>query len=114
MHAVGFQETARAESQVIAYNTKRPSTAQSFSSNISDLVPLLLSWVEKADGSPQEVFQAQVCIAWIHWVLNEHELAASRLPQDFGETFDSITSDGQGLSPWTQICLVKGCYIKSE
>lgn len=58
------------------------------------------------------MFQAQICLGWVHWALNEPALAAARLPRDFGETLNTLTSSGEELSSWTKVCLVKGCYIK--
>lgn len=113
-HTADYLEIARAESRVATYHKDRPPTDQSSSSNLHELVPSLLSIVEKPDASPQEILQTQACLGWIHWTLDEPGIAASRLPDDFGETANSISGDGQELSPWTRVCLVKGCYFKSE
>jgi hypothetical protein len=68
--------------------------------------------IDNNDGSPQELLQAQVCLGWIHWVLNEPGLSAARLPKDFTATIDSLASGGEQPTPWTEVCIVKGCYIK--
>ncbi|OJJ41404.1 hypothetical protein ASPWEDRAFT_23497 [Aspergillus wentii DTO 134E9] len=109
-----FLDTVNVESQVAAHVRKRSNVQPSSpsTSNLSELIPSLLSTIEKADGSPQEVFQAQVCLGWVHWTLNEPGLAVARLPKDFGATVSNLSDDGQELSPWTEVCLVKGCYIK--
>ncbi|KAE8150399.1 hypothetical protein BDV25DRAFT_154519 [Aspergillus avenaceus] len=109
-------EVASAEYQLVKIppqrsSSSRPSSASSTSA-LSELVPSLLSTVERAEGSPQDVLQAQVCLAWLHWVLDEPALAASRLPDNFGQTLTDLTSTGEELSPWTKVCLVKGCYFK--
>ncbi|KAF4257216.1 hypothetical protein CNMCM8812_003129 [Aspergillus fumigatus] len=107
-----FLQVATAESQIAHYNQKRPSTAQSSSSSSSslpELIPPLLSTIENEDGSPEELFQAQVCLGWLHWSLSEPGLAAAHLPKDFGEVADKL---GENISPWTEVCLVKGCYMK--
>ncbi|KAL1968970.1 hypothetical protein VTN77DRAFT_804 [Rasamsonia byssochlamydoides] len=113
-------ETANAEIQVVAHvNNKRPSTAKGQTapvqvSNLSDLIPALLAAIEAAEGTPQEVFQAKVCLAWIHWTQSEPALAISHLPNDFDDATISALSDGtQGLTKWTEVCIVKACYIKS-
>ncbi|KKK16654.1 hypothetical protein ARAM_005762 [Aspergillus rambellii] len=89
----------------------RPASASP--SSLPELIPSLLSTIEKADGSNQELFQAEVCLGWVHFTLNEPGLAVARLPKDFDETLNNLTTVGDELSPWTKICLVKGCYIKA-
>ncbi|KAJ9207122.1 hypothetical protein DTO164E3_396 [Paecilomyces variotii] len=110
-------QVASAESQVVAYINSRPSTAAtsnsgSASTQLSELIPTLLSVIEEAQGTPQDIFQAQVCLGWVHWVLSEPALAAARLPKDFYATVQTLSGEGEALSPWTEVCLVKGCYIK--
>ncbi|RMJ28384.1 filamentation protein Rhf1 [Aspergillus sp. HF37] len=108
-----FIKTASADSQIAAHIQQIPSTAQPSSQpNLHELIPSLLSAIEKEDGSQQDKFQAQVSLGWVHWTLNEPGLAVGRLPKDFATTIDGLSHDGQELSPWTEACLVKGCYIK--
>ncbi|KAL4928681.1 putative filamentation protein (Rhf1) [Aspergillus undulatus] len=116
-HKTCFLDVARAEHQIITHSHKSLSAAQppsssSSSSGFSELIPSLLSTIEKADGTKQELFQAQVCLGWVHYTLNEPALAASRLPKDFKEELDYLTSTGDELSPWSRVCFAKGCYIK--
>ncbi|KAJ5146293.1 uncharacterized protein N7515_000857 [Penicillium bovifimosum] len=107
-------QTATGESRVIAYIQQKSSGDSSTASpNLVELIPALLMTIENNDGSPQELFQAQVCLGWIHWVLNEPSLSAARLPKDFTATIDSLTSGGEPLTSWTEVCIVKGCYIKA-
>lgn len=97
---------------MIAYLQQQSAGDSSSSPNLVELIPALLVTIENNDGSPQELLQAQVCLGWIHWVLNEPALSAARLPKDFAETVESIASGGEQPTPWTEVCLVKGCYIK--
>ncbi|OJJ48870.1 hypothetical protein ASPZODRAFT_139827 [Penicilliopsis zonata CBS 506.65] len=119
-HRKCYIETAAAESKIVAQVKGRPSTARPTSSTptssvLSELIPSLLSIIETADGSPQDIFQAQACLAWLHWTLNEPGLALARLPKDYGDTVNSLsTTGGEELSPWTEVCLVRACYIKGE
>ncbi|KAJ5198828.1 Tetratricopeptide-like helical [Penicillium cf. griseofulvum] len=107
-------QTATAESRVIAYLQQKSSGDSSSSSpNLVELIPALLMTIESHDGSPQELLQAQVCLGWIHWALNEPGLSAARLPKDFAATVDSLASGGEQPTSWTEVCLVKGCYIKA-
>ncbi|KAJ5833726.1 hypothetical protein N7474_002037 [Penicillium riverlandense] len=107
-------QTATAESRVIVYLQHKASAETTKPSpNLLELIPALLVTIGNNDGSPQEILQAQVCLGWVHWALNEPALAAARLPKDFAATVSSLTGDGQALTPWTEVCLVKGCYIKA-
>ncbi|RAL10027.1 putative filamentation protein (Rhf1) [Aspergillus homomorphus CBS 101889] len=108
-------EVASAEYQIASHIHKEASTPRSTSasSSLHELVPPLLSTVNRAEGPKQEVFQAQVCLGWVHWTLNEPTLATSRFPANFGETIHDLESAGEELSPWTQACLVKACYLKA-
>ncbi|KAJ5562852.1 Tetratricopeptide-like helical [Penicillium sp. DV-2018c] len=107
-------QTATAESRVIAYLQQKSSgDASTASPNLVELIPALLMTIENNEGSPQELLHAQVCLGWIHWVLNEPSLSAVRLPKDFAATIDSLANGEEHLSSWTEVCMVKGCYIKA-
>ncbi|PWY70247.1 TPR-like protein [Aspergillus heteromorphus CBS 117.55] len=109
-------EVASAEYQVASHLHKHPFTSRpsSASSGLHDLIPPLLSTVNRAEGPKQDVFQAQVCLGWVHWTLNEMGLAAARFPSDFGETVNELENVGDVISPWTKTCLVKACYLKGS
>lgn len=117
-HETCLIETATAELQVVAHVKKKPLALKATNStsptpsNLWELIPSLLSTVDKAGNSEQAALQAQVCLGWVHWTLNEPGLAATRLPKDFAATVDSLSTSKESLSPWTEVCLVKGCYIK--
>ncbi|KAJ5099786.1 hypothetical protein N7532_006787 [Penicillium argentinense] len=110
----GVIQTATAETRVVAFLQQRPATDSTTTPHLPELIPALLTTIENNDGTLQEILQAQVCLGWIHWTLNEPGLAAARLPKDFTATVDTLTADGQTLSPWTEVCLVKGCYLKGS
>ncbi|KAJ5921224.1 hypothetical protein N7466_009550 [Penicillium verhagenii] len=107
-------QTATAESRVVAFIHQKTTTEATATPNLPELIPALLTTIENNDGTPQEILQAQVCLGWVHWTLNEPGLAASRLPKNFAATVDSLFSEGHDLSDWTEVCLVKGCYIKGS
>lgn len=67
--------------------------------------------MEEPGSSVQDIFQARVCLGWLHWSLSEPALAVSRLPRDFEETIQAL-SEGEGLAPWTEVCVIKAGYIK--
>lgn len=112
MRSTGIIQTATAESRVIAYIQQKTTTESTSTPNLPELIPALLTTIENNDGTPQEILQARVCLGWIHWTLNEPGLASSRLPKDFTATIDALLGEGSELSTWTEVCLVKGCYIK--
>jgi hypothetical protein len=108
----GVIQTATAESRVVAYLQQKTSSESASTPNLPELIPALLTTIENNDGTPEEIVQAQVCLGWIHWALSEPALAAGRLPKDFATTIDELATGGQIPSAWTEVCLVKGCYIK--
>lgn len=115
MQSKGVIQTATAESRIVAYlqqKTSAESASVPSTPNLPELIPALLTTIENNDGTPEDILQAQVCLGWIHWALSEPALAAGRLPKDFAATVDEMTAGGQAPSGWTEVCLVKGCYIK--
>ncbi|EMD92529.1 hypothetical protein COCC4DRAFT_58087 [Bipolaris maydis ATCC 48331] len=108
--------TARSETQIAAYSAQRPSTASSTASaGLSQIVPSLLAAIDEDSSHDQDVFQATVCIAWTHYVLDEHAQAVSRLPNDFGVVATELSGEAGGsLHGWSRVCLVKGSYIKGS
>ncbi|KAJ5663409.1 hypothetical protein N7507_004140 [Penicillium longicatenatum] len=107
-------QTATAETRVVAFIHQKTTTESTATPNLPELIPALLTTIENNDGTPQEILQAQVCLGWVHWTLNEPALAAVRLPKDFTATVQALLSEGHELSEWTEVCLVKGCYIKGS
>ncbi|KAJ5495400.1 hypothetical protein N7539_000516 [Penicillium diatomitis] len=105
-------QTATAESQVVAYLQQKSSTEKPLTPNLTELIPGLLTVIDTNDGTPEEILQAQVCLGWIHWILSEPALAVERLPQDLVKSLAEFSAAGQNPSSWTEICLVRGCYIK--
>lgn len=108
----GVIQTATAESRVVTYLQQKTSSESASTPNLPELIPALLTTIENNDGTPEEIVQAQVCLGWIHWALSEPALAAGRLPKDFVTAVDEMAAGGQARSVWTEVCLVKGCYIK--
>jgi hypothetical protein len=105
--------TARSEAQVSAYSTQRPSTAASTASTgLSAVIPSLLTAVEEEGDHVQDAFQATICLAWLHYVLEEPGLALARLPKDFAAVATKM--EGQSLSGWTRVCIVKGTFLKGS
>ncbi|WEW56601.1 hypothetical protein PRK78_002048 [Emydomyces testavorans] len=109
--------TAQAECQIANYASKRRTTDSASAAQnkapVLELIPTLLSLIQDEEGNATEdVFQAQVCLGWLHWELSEPTLALSCLPKDLGHTVHLLCGNGQNFSPWTEVCIVKGGYMK--
>ena len=61
-------------------------------------------------SEPEDAFQAQVCVAWIHWMLNDPQAAIEALPSDLSSVITSLSSNE--ITQWTQVCIIKSAYIK--
>ena len=114
----GLILTARAECRIAeriknAAKSTENGAVPADEDGLLDLIPTLLSAMEEEGSLPQDVFQAQVCLGWLHWTLSEPALASSRLPKDFEMTLQMLSGEGgQILSSWTEVCIVKGGYMK--
>ncbi|KAF3035898.1 hypothetical protein E8E12_001138 [Didymella heteroderae] len=107
--------TGRAEAQIAAYTTQRPSTAASTaSSGLSQTVPALLSAIEAESDLSQESFQANVCLAWLHCVLGEPGLAVLRLPDSLDTVAARLSGQAGALTGWSKVCVVKGTFLKGS
>lgn len=109
-YAADYIEIARIESQIAVY-LSHSSPIPSSPPNLHELMPSLLSIIEQADEYPQDIYQARSCLGWLHWTLGEPGVASTRLPSNFAGVVEDI---GLELSPWIQVCLIKGCYFKCE
>ncbi|KAK5008455.1 hypothetical protein LTR39_005171, partial [Cryomyces antarcticus] len=106
--------TARSEAQVAAFTSKRPDTSASAASStpLAQLVPPLLAAIEQETAHQEDVFQATICLSWIHWTLDEPELAIAHAPKSFAETLARLFHKGNSPSGWTVVCAVEGAYVK--
>jgi hypothetical protein len=77
------------------------------------LITPLLSAIDEEHTYIEDVFQATVCLGWIHWVLHEPQLTIARLPKDIIGSFTEITEGTSHQSKaWVVICMLKATYIK--
>jgi len=92
----------------------RPMTALTTKDlGVADHLPKLLSCIEQGDAYPEDKFQAQVCVGWLHWVVGEYNLAALRLPANLEEDYAALNATGK-LSEWTNVCALKAAYLKAN
>ncbi|KAJ8064574.1 hypothetical protein OCU04_006903 [Sclerotinia nivalis] len=95
-------------------SSTRPSTAGSTSSNLSRYIPPLQEAIANERQHVEDDFQAQVCIAWIHWHMGEHELAASSLPESIEAEFSQLDGTNKESNEWTKVCALKASFIKGD
>lgn len=107
---LGLVLTAQTERRV-AEISGRPTTS-SFTTVLSQLVPVLQAAVENEKTFNEDVFQAQVCLGWIHSTVGNPTLALSALPPTFDRASDRLSRDGGITARWTQVCIVKGAYLR--
>ncbi|KAJ4984007.1 filamentation protein [Stagonosporopsis vannaccii] len=107
--------TGRAEAQIAAYTTQRPSTAASTaSSGLSQTVPTLRGAIEEESDLSQDGFQATVCLGWLHYALDEPELAVSRLPDSLDTIAARLSGQPGSLTGWSKVSVVKGTFLKGS
>ncbi len=92
----------------------RPSTAVSAKDlEVSSQLPKLLSVIDDEKDFPEDKYQAQVCVGWLHWVVGEYNLASVRLPKS--ADLDSTRAETPGgISDWTRVCALKSIYLRAN
>lgn len=83
-------------------------------SELQKLVHPLLTAIDEEKTYPQDLFQASVCLGWIHWAIDEPGMANSRLPRHFENVIASLTKGEKVFEGWGKVCMAKGIYIKGE
>jgi tetratricopeptide (TPR) repeat protein len=106
-------QTATAEHRAATYaGLARPGTpAKGATGDLSSFIPSLLSNIDSGNY-PSDVFEAQACLAWIHWLLKEPGLAISRAPKSGLPGAETGTQSEAPSSQWTEICRLRSAYIK--
>lgn len=89
----------------------RPVTSSSATA-LSQLIPPLQAAAEKEKTFNEDAFQAQICLGWIHSTVGDPSLALSSLPPAFDRVSDRLSRDGGITARWTQVCIVKGAYLR--
>lgn len=100
-----------------ASTTTRPTTSATDASasnlDVSGRVPQLLEAIEKEEKYPQDRFQAQVCVGWLHWVVAEYSQALVRLPKSLDQQ-DTQLDPNLELSEWTTVCTLRAFYLRAN
>ncbi|KOS18577.1 putative cargo-transport protein [Escovopsis weberi] len=103
--------TAEAESAIAQATTggSRPSpSATTRNLDITNRVPKLESVIESESSFPEDRYQAQVCLGWLHWVVGEYDRAMNRLPTGGPDETEGPTTE------WTTVCTLKAAYLRAN
>ncbi|KAM0324356.1 hypothetical protein ACHAQA_008137 [Verticillium albo-atrum] len=94
--------------------TARPPTAAAPVNEIdtAEQISKLLEVIEADDTHPEDKFQAQVAVGWVHWTNKEYRLAATRLPSTLDQ--QNIHDPDNQVSEWTNVCSLKAAYLKAD
>ncbi|KAI0202748.1 hypothetical protein F4808DRAFT_458466 [Astrocystis sublimbata] len=76
------------------------------------LLPKLLEVIGTETTYPQDRFQAQVCLGWVHWTIGDYDSVPARLPTDQEQENLPLEQAG-GVSEWTRVCALKAAYLKA-
>ncbi|KAI1282196.1 hypothetical protein F5Y07DRAFT_232503 [Xylaria sp. FL0933] len=111
--------TVEAEYAVVKATQKRTASSKPTAAvpasdlDTGRLLPKLLEAIDAERTYPQDRFQAQVCLAWLHWTVGEHDQALASLPSDQEK---ELLPWGQpdGIAESTRVCALKAAYIKAD
>ncbi|KAI1175991.1 hypothetical protein F4777DRAFT_578418 [Nemania sp. FL0916] len=109
---------AEAEHAVVKASQKQPTNSKPTTAvsaadlDTGRLLPKLLEAIDAEHTYPQDRFQAQVCIGWVHWTVGEYDHVSPRLPS--GEEQELLRLDQpEGTSEWTRVCALKATYLRA-
>ena len=110
---LGLQDTIATEYVVGAQLSKGlPNSSSPSPFNYGERISAVLTAIKHGNPTAEDAFQAEVCLAWLHWSINEPALALSRLPSNLPHAQDRLTQTEKTLSGWTQVCIVKSGYLR--
>ncbi|KAK3990658.1 hypothetical protein QBC44DRAFT_325082 [Cladorrhinum sp. PSN332] len=115
-------QTATTEHSITKASVKRPSSssgpdtsdAAASSLEAATHLPTLLALIETETLHPEDLYQARVCVGWLHWVLREYSLAFERLPRTFEAEYPDPADEADNLSEWTKVCALKAAYLRAN
>lgn len=110
----GLALTAESECAIsnIGSGSSRPSIAETAQSlDVASRIPNLENAIDAESHNKQDVFQARVCVGWLHWVVADYGQALNSLP----DSLDSIGLENRdSLTEWTSVCAMKSSYLKAN
>ncbi|KAI8626928.1 hypothetical protein F5Y19DRAFT_466190 [Xylariaceae sp. FL1651] len=99
-------------SQKQTTSSKPTTTVSPNDLDTAQLLPKLLEAVDVESVYPEDKFQAQVCLGWLHWTVGEYDLASTRLPTDPGNELTQLDQP-DSVSEWTRVCILKATYLRA-
>lgn len=106
----GLALTAQTELQV----AQRPSTSSLTTKATSQLIPALENAIQKEKSNSEDVFQGQICMAWLRSTMGDWNDALANIPSGLDKAPDRLAKEGGIQSRWTHVCIVKGAYIRGK
>ena len=97
----------------MSQTTKRPTTS-STTKKLQDFIAPLATAIEHEKTYNEDAFQARTCLAWVHWIDGQSDLAVSCLPSNLPKTIDPVTEKQGSLRGWTHVCIIKSAYIRGH
>lgn len=82
--------------------------------SITKYIPQLLTAIENEKTHIEDAFQAQICLGWLHWHLNEPALAAGRLPKNIANDLAQFDGPNKKPAEWTRVSALKASYVKGS
>ena len=95
--------------QVVRPSTSPPTASFDYNQRIADLLIAL----KDGNPTPQDAFQAEVCLAGLHSNINQPNLVLSRLPE-VQRVLDDLSRKNETIAGWTHVCIVKGAYLRGK
>lgn len=84
------------------------------STALEQAVPRLTSALQEPVAYPEDVFQARICLASVHWTLSNPALTLQNIPEDVYEAYRNVTKGNREGIGWSSICAIKGAYIRGQ
>ncbi|KAI0910419.1 hypothetical protein F4823DRAFT_561918 [Ustulina deusta] len=91
----------------------KPAAAVTTDLDAGRLLPALLQVIDTERTYPQDRFQAQVCLGWLHWTVGEHDQVPARLPTDQEKELLPLNQP-DAVSEWTRVCALKATYLQAD
>lgn len=76
------------------------------------LIAPLVDAITQPNDYPEDVFQASVCLAWLHWILQERDQALAQLHDEPAPAYAAASTPNSRSTEWVQVCAIKYAYMK--
>lgn len=115
MQLSGLALTAQTEFRVATQSSQRPATlSSSATTELSQTIPLLASAIDREKIFHEDVFQAKICSAWVHWTIGQSADALAKTPPGLDQTTEHLAREGGITAKWTHVCIIKGTYLRGK